>query len=78
MDFTFWKVSSIHEMGVLSLKQRYLLLHEVMHFSVNPLNDGHQIVKNVLCVIHGWIHEVPEKDKVESLFREHNRPLMRW
>jgi len=48
--------------GLLSLKQqRDLLLHEVMHLRVDSFNDGHQIVKNVFCVVHGRIHEVPEK-----------------
>ena len=41
-----------------------------MHFRVDPLNDGHQIVKDVFRVVHGWIHEVPEReDKIESIFR---------
>lgn len=48
-------------------QQRVLLLHEVMHFRVDPINDGHQIVKNMFCVVHGGIHEVPEEeDKTEG------------
>lgn len=42
-----------------------LLLHEVMHIRVDPLNDGHQIIKNVFCVVHGRIHEVPEKKRTK-------------
>lgn len=38
-----------------------LLLHVVMHFRVDPLNNRHQIVQNVFCVVHGRIHEVPGK-----------------
>lgn len=49
-----------------------------MHLRVDPLNDGHQIVKNVFCVVHGGIHEVPEKDdNTESIFRVNNRPLLK-
>lgn len=38
---------------------RVLLLHEVMNFRVDPLNNRHQIVQNVFCVVHGGIHKVP-------------------
>lgn len=41
-------------------KQRLLLLHEVVNFRVDPLNDGHQVVQNVFCVVHRRIHEVPK------------------
>lgn len=41
-----------------------LLLHEVMHFRVDPLNNRHQIVQNVFCVVHGGIHEVPLGEKI--------------
>lgn len=40
-----------------------------MHLRVDPFNDGHQIVKNVFCVVHSGIHEVPEKEnKTDSIF----------
>ncbi len=50
-----------------------------MHLWVDPLYDGHQIVKNVFCVVHGRIHEVPEKEdkKRECIFTVHNRPLLK-
>lgn len=41
-------------------KQKLLLLHEVVNFRVDPLDDGHQVVQNVFCVVHRRIHEVPE------------------
>lgn len=41
-------------------KQRLLLLHEVVNFRVDPLNDGHQVVQNVFRVVHRRIHEVPK------------------
>lgn len=44
-----------------------------MHVRVDPLNDGHQVVKNVFCVVHCGIHEVPVKEH----FRVHNRPLLK-
>lgn len=48
---------------------RVLLLHEVMYFRVDPLNNRHQIVQNVFCVVHGGIHEVPvgKKNKSEDI-----------
>ena len=39
-----------------------LLLHEVMHLRVDPLNDGHQIVQNMFGVVHSWVHEVPKRN----------------
>lgn len=40
-----------------------------MHLRVDPFNDGHQIVKNVFCVVHSGIHEVPEKEnKTDIIF----------
>lgn len=40
-----------------------------MHLRVDPFDDGHQIVKNVFCVVHSGIHEVPEKEnKTDSIF----------
>lgn len=40
-----------------------------MHLRVDPFNDGHQIVKNVFCVVHSGIHEVPEKEnKTDTIF----------
>lgn len=43
-------------------------MHEVVHLRVDPINDGHQIVKNVFSVVHSRIHEVPEKeDKTERI-----------
>ena len=51
-------------------EQRVLLLHEVMDLRVDPFNDGHQIVQNVFCVVHGRIHEVPEQEeKTGSIFK---------
>lgn len=45
-------------------KRELLLLHEVVNFRVDPLDDGHQVVENVFCVVHRRIHEVP-KTRVE-------------
>lgn len=43
------------------VKQKLLLLHEVVNFRVDPLYDGHQVVQNVFCVVHRRIHEVPKR-----------------
>lgn len=68
---------SIIGFGLVSLKwQRALLFHEVMHLWVDPLNDGHQIVEYMFCVVHGGIHEVPEKmgnKKQRASLKVHNR-----
>lgn len=51
-------------------------MHEVVHLRVDPLDDGHQIVENVFCVVHGRIHEVPKNEDKTERFRVHNRPLL--
>lgn len=51
-------------------------MHEVMDLRVDPLNDGHQIVKNVFRVVHGRIHEVPVKEeKTGSIFKSNPETL---
>lgn len=50
---------------LLEKKHQVLLLHEVMHLRVDFVNDGHQIIKNMFCVIHCRVHEVPAN---ETLF----------
>lgn len=47
-------------------KNRVLLLHEVMHLRVDPFNDWHQIIKNVFCVVHRGIHEIPVKKQIKT------------
>ncbi len=37
----------------------YSLLHEVVHFRVDSLDDGHQVVQDVFSVVHSGVHEVP-------------------
>lgn len=47
-----------------------------MDLRVDPLNDGHQIVKNVFRVVHGRIHEVPVKEeKTGSIFKSNPETL---
>lgn len=44
-----------------------------MHLRVDSLNDWHQIVKNMFCVVHGGIHEVPEEENktlIKALFKK--------
>ena len=38
-------------------------LHEVMEFWVQLVNDGHQVIQDVLGVVHCGLHEVPTEDK---------------
>lgn len=47
-----------------------------MNLRVDPLNNGHQVVKYVFGVVHGGIHEVPDtEDEIEniSVFRSSRR-----
>lgn len=37
----------------------YSLLHEVIHFRVDSLDDGHQVVQDVFGVVHSGVHKVP-------------------
>lgn len=37
----------------------YSLLHEVVHFRVDSLDYGHQVVQDVFSVVHSGVHEVP-------------------
>lgn len=56
--FDYWNI--FKDQLYVNLK-RNLLLHEVMHLRVDLFNDRHQIVKNVFCVVHRGVHEVPVK-----------------
>lgn len=46
----------------IQIKQKrgvYSLLHEVVHFRVDSLDDGHQVVQDVFGVVHSGVHKVP-------------------
>lgn len=47
-------------------EKRCLLLHEVMHLWIDPLDDWHQIVKDVFSVVHGGVHKVPAVKEQEK------------
>lgn len=55
-----------------------LLLHEIMHLGVDPLDDGHQVVEDVFGVVHGGIHEVPGQEHKRKNTRIHSNELLEW
>lgn len=38
-------------------------LHEVVHLGVHLVYDGHQVIQDVLGVVHRWVHEIPGEKK---------------